>query len=85
MGAQADARRKLGFIVASVVSVLVLALWISRLGDGDTPFWAALIIALGVAWLVLLLVVKVLVSAFEMLPELAKFLKFLRDLSGKNG
>lgn len=82
MGAQADARRNLGFIVALVVSVLVLALWISRLGDGDTPFWAALIVVLGVAGLALLLVVRVLVFVVEVLPGLAKF---LRDLSGKNG
>ena len=82
MGAQADARRKLGFIVASVVSVLVLALWISRLGDGDGPFWAALVVAIGIVGLVLWAVVSVLVSLVEVLPGLAKF---LRDLSGKNG
>ena len=80
MGAQADARRQLGFIVAFVVSVLVLAQWLR--GDGDLSFWAALFVALFVAGLVGLLVVRVLIFVIEVLPGLAKF---LRDLSGKNG
>ena len=81
MGAQADARRQLGFIVAVMVPVLVLALWMWRQTD-DVPFMVALIVALWVAGLVAMVVLRVLIFVIEVLPGLAKF---LRDLSGKNG
>jgi len=82
MGAQADARRQVGFIVALMVPVLLIALWLWRQGDGDIPFIFALFFAVWVAWLVAIVVLKVLLFVLEELPGLAKF---LRDLSGKNG